>query len=274
MMDPGEVDERPFINEVLNKYPSLDPYFFKPTETEILEQFHEIMYQVDVPASGSSNFSHYYLLEQIKKQKLKVVVDGQGADEYLGGYMHSMYRHNADLVKKLSISPLVRNLWANYKNQNQSLSEVIRSLGKSALSVISNEMQLYSFEYKNYFPFVCKSDQKKVPFNLHSPFENSLNNFLYQLIGTSSLPTILHYVDRMTMAHSVESRVPLLDHRLIEFSFTLNNNLKIKNGVTKFILREAVKDLLPDKIYGRRDKKGFVTPGEQKWLRRSNETIS
>ena len=113
-----------------------------------------------------------------------------------------------------------------------------------------------------------KMSKEKIPFQLNSPPNyNSLNSFLYNLLFTTSLPTILHYVDRMTMAHSVESRVPLLDHRLIEFAFNLKNDFKINKGVTKYILRESAKDILPDTIYNRKDKKGFVTPGEINWLR-------
>ncbi|MBK7850657.1 MAG: asparagine synthase (glutamine-hydrolyzing) [Bacteroidetes bacterium] len=264
---PGEVDERPFIQEVNDKYASLQPFYYKPEEGDILELFHDIMHQVDVPATGSSNFSHYYLLKKIKEKQVKVVVDGQGADEYLGGYMHSMYRMNADLMKHFRLKSLFGNLAGNVSRQNQSLGEFVSTLGKSGLSLFMNEMRLYTFEYKNYFPFVVQRDKQNIPFNLNSRFNEGLDNFLYQLIFTSSLPTILHYVDRMTMAHSVESRVPFLDHRLVEYAFTLNSNLKIRNGVTKYILRESVKDLLPDDIYNRRDKKGFVTPGEQKWLR-------
>ena len=126
-----------------------------------------------------------------------------------------------------------------------------------------------AFSPKQYLPFALRKENiKNVPFNLNETFaDNRLNEFLYQLLFTSSLPTILHYVDRMTMSHSVESRVPLLDHRLVEFGFTLGNNLKINRGVTKYILRESVKEILPQKIYQRYDKKGFVTPGEINWLR-------
>jgi asparagine synthase (glutamine-hydrolysing) len=108
---------------------------------------------------------------------------------------------------------------------------------------------------------------KAIPFRLTDKFKGSLSNFLYNQLFVTSLPTILHYVDRMTMAHSVESRVPLLDHRLVEFSFKLGNNFKIQNGITKKILRESARDILPPEIYHRKDKKGFVTPGEINWLR-------
>jgi len=68
------------------------------------------------------------------------------------------------------------------------------------------------------------------------------------------------------MAFSIESRVPFLDHRLVEFGFTLNNDDRIHDGTTKYILREAVKDVIPNEVYTRKDKKGFSTPGAN-WLR-------
>ncbi|MFI5344684.1 MAG: asparagine synthase-related protein, partial [Chlamydiales bacterium] len=84
---------------------------------------------------------------------------------------------------------------------------------------------------------------------------------------TTSLPTLLQYEDRNSMAFSIESRVPFLDHRLVEFVFSLNDDDKINKGVTKSILRESLKNILPKAIVERKDKKGFVTPGEVKWLR-------
>jgi asparagine synthase (glutamine-hydrolysing) len=69
------------------------------------------------------------------------------------------------------------------------------------------------------------------------------------------------------MAFSIESRVPFLDHRLVEFVFSLSDEDKIDRGVTKKILRDSMRNILPEKIATRKDKKGFVTPGEIKWLR-------
>lgn len=69
------------------------------------------------------------------------------------------------------------------------------------------------------------------------------------------------------MAFSIESRVPFLDHRLVELAFSLPDEAKIHKGVTKRILRESMRDILPAAITDRKDKKGFVTPGEVKWLR-------
>ena len=96
---------------------------------------------------------------------------------------------------------------------------------------------------------------------------DKFNNFLYHLLINTTLQPLLHYEDRNSMAFSLESRVPFLNHHLAEFAFTLNTDDKINAAAeTKYILRESLKTVLPQKVYERKDKKGFVTPGEVKWL--------
>lgn len=128
-----------------------------------------------------------------------------------------------------------------------------------------SEQSLYELEYKHYYPFLAKQDI--IPFALEKFGGSRLNNFLYHLTFNSSLPTLLQFEDRNSMAFSIESRVPFLDHRLVEFIFSLPDEAKIHNGATKRVLREALRGILPDSITDRKDKKGFVTPGEVKWLR-------
>jgi asparagine synthase (glutamine-hydrolysing) len=86
------------------------------------------------------------------------------------------------------------------------------------------------------------------------------------MIGTSSLPKLLHWEDRTSMAHSIESRVPFLDHQLVEFCLSLPSSFKCQGGVTKRILRSALCDLLPARVVGRLKKTPFGAPEEQ-WLR-------
>lgn len=102
--------------------------------------------------------------------------------------------------------------------------------------------------------------------HLENKYSGRLDNFLYHLIMTTTLPTLLHFEDRNSMKFSLESRVPFLDHRLVEYGFSLPLKWRLKNGLTKNVLREAMKDVLPEEIYARKDKKGFVTPGEKRWV--------
>jgi asparagine synthase (glutamine-hydrolysing) len=88
----------------------------------------------------------------------------------------------------------------------------------------------------------------------------------YAQLTTTNLPMLLHYEDRNSMAFSIESRVPFLDYRLVEFVFQLREDNLINEGRTKYVLREAMRGKVPDKILDRRDKMGFVT-AEEKWLK-------
>ena len=94
---------------------------------------------------------------------------------------------------------------------------------------------------------------------------NAFSKRLYLEMTRTSLPGLLHYEDRNSMAHSIEARVPFLDYRLIEYAFSLPDDQKIKNGYTKAVLRDSMKGILPENIRTRTDKMGFVTP-ERVWL--------
>jgi asparagine synthase (glutamine-hydrolysing) len=137
---------------------------------------------------------------------------------------------------------------------------------KSLYMGMFSENDVYLHEYnKHKTLFQENSATKSVDL---SQFDASKpNQMLYHSIFTTSLPTLLHYEDRNSMAFSLESRVPFLDHRLVEFAFGLPFDQKVSNDAeTKHILRKALKDVLPDSIANRQDKKGFVTPGEIEWL--------
>ncbi len=88
----------------------------------------------------------------------------------------------------------------------------------------------------------------------------------------STLPKYLKWEDRNSMAHSVEARVPFLDHRLVEFTYNLPDDFLEKDGITKRVIREAMKGLLPAEIQTRKDKMGFITPEEQ-WVKKDNPDL-
>ncbi|MFM9051512.1 MAG: asparagine synthase (glutamine-hydrolyzing) [Bacteroidota bacterium] len=261
----GTVDERPWVSEVLQKYPALDPTYFQPSNEDIAESFEKAIYHADVPLAGSSPISQYFVMRTAAKQGIKVLLDGQGSDEYLGGYLHSFYRLIGGKLGALKWSSALSELRAHAKMQVMSGRKRLDVLLKSALTATRDEQDLYEMEYRKYLPFMGSDDT--INFRLASHDGSRLNVFLYHLLTTTSLPTLLQFEDRNSMAFSIESRVPFLDHRLVEFAFRLSDDRKISSGRTKCILRDGMKDILPDAIRNRGDKKGFVTPGEVKWLR-------
>lgn len=263
----GDVDERPFINEVLNKYPEIEPHYHSPSGDEIAEHFSHALHHADVPVTGSSFLSQYFLMKMIAKHGIRVVLDGQGADEYLGGYMHSFYRLIGGMLQRGRLtSALFVTSAVNHRLGSNTKQSLIH-FGKSTLAALRDEQSLYALEYRNYFPFMTRDQGAKTPFLLKDTGGSRLDRFLYHMMFTTSLPSLLHYEDRNSMAFSIESRVPFLDHRLVEFCFSLNDEDRIHGVETKYLLRESMKGIIPDVVYARKDKKGFVTPGENKWLR-------
>jgi len=262
----NDVDEREYMYEVVNKYKNIQPAYIKPDANYIEENLLNILSTSEVPATSSSFASHYALMQEVKNKNIKVILDGQGADEFLLGYTHMLFRLGGNYLSKAKLieySHLIGSLNEMGITGKTKTNFVLRTI----LSSLSNEAGIVKKEFLHAIPNGLKVDLSKTNFSdRYNNLDKSHQSIAYQLFY-SSLPTILHYVDRMTMAHSVESRVPLLDHRIVEFAYELNDSDYFKNGLTKYILRESVKDLLPPKIYNRKDKKGFVAPGETKWLR-------
>ncbi|HWB63311.1 MAG TPA: asparagine synthase (glutamine-hydrolyzing) [Chitinophagales bacterium] len=257
------VDERPFVREVVNKYPNIQPFYFSPAENDIAEHFHNAAYHADVPVFGSSYLSQYFLMKLAKSEGVTVVLDGQGSDEYLGGYLHSFYRLLAADFSSLHWGKAISTYLAHINRENYGAKKAFDIAAKSLVSVFSNEERIYNLEFhrgNRYF-------KQNTELHFEDKSSDRFDNFLYHLLLNTTLPTLLHFEDRNSMAFSLESRVPFLNHKLVEFAFSLAMEDKINTRAeTKYILREALKPVLPQAIYERKDKKGFVTPGEILWL--------
>ena len=106
----------------------------------------------------------------------------------------------------------------------------------------------------------------KDPFFSSLSYQGGVNNLSYSQLTSTTLQMLLHWEDRDSMAHSIESRVPFLDYSLVEFVLGLPEEYKIYRGVTKRVLREAMMTVLPEAVRVRNDKLGFVTP-EEVWVR-------
>lgn len=261
-----EVDERPWANLVTDTYTNLKPHSYNPKHDELLEEFESFFHYFDVPPGGSSPLSQYFVMKLAKEQGMKVLLDGQGADEYLAGYDHSFYRLAAGRLLGFDPKGFFQELQAFQDLRPRSSMAHLASYGKSVFSALSSENGLYNAEYRRFYPFLG-SEKSPNPYLWQPEGGSRLNQFLYQLTARTSLPSLLHNEDRNSMAFSIESRVPFLDHRLVEYSFSLPDQLKLNMGWSKKVLRESMRGIMPKPIIDRKDKKGFVTPGESKWLR-------
>jgi asparagine synthase (glutamine-hydrolysing) len=200
---------------------------------------------------------------------VKVLLDGQGGDELLGGYSYYYPEYLADLLRSAVWPPTLGRLlltlariarWASPGRAARLLKEAIRRVAGYPLPVS------FSGNFREYL----NPDLVGALVQPAEPRGSSRESFLATalLLDTTrlSLPRLLHYEDRNSMAHGIEARAPLLDYRLVEFCLRLPPSLRIEMGVTKALLRRAVGDRLPEIVRNRRDKKGFSEPvGE--WMR-------
>jgi asparagine synthase (glutamine-hydrolysing) len=261
-----EADERVHASKVWQAYPSIIPYTLKPDGEEIVHAFVQASHQYDAPVSGSSYLSQYFVMRLAHQKGIKVLLDGQGSDEYLMGYPHSLYRYFATILRDYRFDQFISEIEKFRKTQGWGMAKILDLLVKTVLSRVMSEQTLYTLEYKHFYPNAF-GKHLKTNFNMSSSDAEPLRNFSWHLLYTTILQTLLLHEDRNSMAFSIEARVPFLDHKLVELVYSLPADFKIRDGYTKYILRKALADIMPPEITWRADKMGFVTPGEIKWLR-------
>ncbi len=195
-------------------------------------------------------------MRQAKELGITVILSGQGADELLCGYKRYLGFYLKGLVSA-----------GHYLKAFNVLSRFWRR---------GTVLSQFTFaEAKRYLPGFMQKDETDI-------LGESLKEYLRVDVGLSagmtmqelqandikrlSVPMLVHYEDRMSMAWSREIRVPFLDYRLIETLVPLATDVKLKNGWTKYVFRKAMEDFLPAKIAWRKDKQGFVNP-QSEWLK-------
>lgn len=240
-----------------------------PTAEQLKNQLEDLVYAQDIPFGSSSTFSQYKVMELINNHKVKVTLDGQGADELFGGYANHFTNWMTNAFKALSFSAIRQNL----KNAHPSFSNRKNSL-KLPLQqfIISNFPSLYFKKFIQHeleLAFVNKNlittNQQRFKF-INDKIKPTLNGLLHFQFTEYGLKHLLRTADRNSMRFSVESRMPFADDiDLIETVFNISGSYKIQQGKSKFLLREAMKEVLPNEIYNRTDKIGFATP-EKKWF--------
>ena len=245
--DDGLADEHEFIDAVVNTGLKNQKIVFGCAD--VMESLDKVLEHSDEPVGGFSVIAQFKLFEAIKKDAdVTVLLSGQGGDEVLLGYLKFFFFH-------------LKSLYRQHKYA-QAIAQLGASLWKRT---VVHQFTLRSA--RRYIPTLHASHQHGVrAIHASVPIWECRDIASRQIadIEKYSVPALTHYEDRNSMAHSLEVRHPFLDHRLVEFLITLSPQLKIQNGWTKYVLREAFPEL-PDAIRWRRDKQAFLTP-EKRWL--------
>jgi asparagine synthase (glutamine-hydrolysing) len=268
-------NERQWIDAVVEKT-GVQPHFVEPSLGALYDVAEKITWHQDEPFGSTSIYAQWNVFELAAKNDVTVMLDGQGADEQLGGYHGFFAPLFYALLKSGRWGELVCEMIAvkklhgySYKRSAEGvLNMMLPDFIKNPLRRIFGKCQKLP-DWLN----IQKLGANPVdPNHILGSYTDSIASLSQAQLTASNLQMLLHWEDRNSMAHSIESRVPFLDHRLVEYSLSLKNKDKISGGMTKLVLRRAMNGILPDKIRDRVDKLGFATP-EEVWLREKGTAL-
>ncbi len=241
-------------------------HWITPGPEQLLSTMTSIVWHHDAPTPIRGRFPQWHVLEQASRH-VKVVLDGQGADELLGGYSRFILPFALDrLDLRLPQSRPRRHLLHELISLGQTSTGIHRLLPRLILASLSGSARRVRKSQ-----MLASAEPAPETSVLHRfigdwdhlderPYRSRLNNALWAELRRAGLPEILHAEDAISMAFSVESRLPFLDHRIVELCFSLPFDSKIGAGWTKLLLRQATADTLPAPVRWRRRKLGF--PGD------------
>jgi asparagine synthase (glutamine-hydrolysing) len=251
------------------------------TANDFIENIRKVIYHLDYPVAGPGSFPQY-MVSKMASQHRKVVLGGQGADEIFGGYTRYLVAYFEQCIKGaidgtmesgkfiVTYDSIIPNLTA-LKNYKPMLKQFWQE-------------GLFESLDRRYFRLIDRASSLGDEINWEAldgyhPFETFQKIFLAENVGQQCyfdsmthfdfktlLPALLQIEDRVSMAHGLESRVPFLDHPLIELAATIPANIKFTNGTMKRVLKDSMSYCLPSMITNRQDKMGFPVPLVQ-WMK-------
>lgn len=270
-----EFDETKFA-KIVAKAAHADQNIIYPNHSDFLNHFEKIIYMMDEPCAGPGVFSQY-MVSKLASEHVKVILGGQGGDEVFGGYVRYAIAYLEQCLKGaifetqeegkhiVTLNSIINNL--------PSLKKYVPLLKKQFSSGLFESMD------KRYFQMINRSTNLKGIYTsqlLESKDDNFLMAKFSKIFNSTEtlsyfnkmthfdmetlLPSLLHVEDRVSMSFSIESRVPLLDKKIVELAATMPPNMKFAGGKIKSMLVKSLKNTLPKEILNRKDKMGFPTP--------------
>lgn len=255
--DDIEINESKLVKRLAQEL-GLNSKIVEVNFDKYIAQLSKIIYHLE-SGHGSPAIFPLNSIHKIASEDIKVVLEGQGADELLAGYINNVESvYLLELLKHLKLGTAAKEF--NYYRQVYSLKSLVmlfvRHLNKGWIQKVYYNLSginaFYSGKIKYYFHI---KDFPIAP----KGFDNPINSHLFKA-HTGGLVNLLHYGDAISMAHSIESRLPFMDYHLVEFSFKLPSEFKVRNGFGKYVHRKAMEGIVPDSVLSERIKHGFSTP--------------
>jgi asparagine synthase (glutamine-hydrolysing) len=254
---PGEsIDESEYIHEVERAVGSI-PHYTYPTLDNFWNEIDEWIWYQEEPTIASAPYA-YYSVYRLAGQHVKVMLSGNGGDELLAGYIPYFRAYLSSAIAQRHYLAAAREVIKGRDLYKKYAGELIRARLPQRTTNPVNARELLA----------AGSATTTAHFSAHK----NLNERLASDVLQYSTPDLLRYEDKNSMAFSVESRVPFLDHELVEFIFSLPIDQKIKGGWNRAVYRNAMKGRMPEKNRLRRSKVGFTNP-DITWMKEKSREI-
>ncbi len=248
VFDGDPIDEREYI-EIAVESTGADTTYTNPTSPEFVDELRDFIWHQEEPIVSTGPYAQWCVMRSAREQ-VTVLLDGQGGDELLAGYVPYQLVYLRQLRRQKRYEELRREA---AKSRDVLWPLARRRLSQRRKKLPTQKLLTPAFLARTSDPGYGRS-------------QDDLKERLLQDLLTYSLPCLLRYEDRNSMAFSIESRVPYLDQELVDHILSLPDDAIIRHGWSRWILRAALKGTLPEKIRLRRWKVGFTTP-EMRWIK-------
>lgn len=249
-------DESDYAQACADKF-GLELVLIEPSVEDFKRTIDEVVYTQEEPFGGPSMFMGWHVFREARARNIRVMLSGQGGDETLLGYD----RYYAAILHRASGPEFLRQLWLQSRNSSLSLLGVLEYY----FYFTRADLRLRRLRAHSYLkPEIVATTSFASVERSAASFRN-IDELSKTEIESIQLPRLLRYDDRNAMRHAIETRMPFLDYRLVEFALSLPADYKIRDGWRKYVLREAFGDQLPEEITWQRTKIGFEAP-DRTWL--------
>jgi len=246
------LSERPFMEAVARRT-GAELTVVQPTADEFHAGVLDVVRQQDEPFGSLSIAAQHFVFGAAKRDGMKVMLDGQGADEIFAGYHQNLVRAAGLMLRRRQLLSYVRFAGRHQRMYGRQPIGLGQLVAASPLAGFAARLRPGAAPTPAQLTGAALQD---VPLRATAPAE-TLHELLIQHTMQLPLQSLLRFEDRNSMAHSIEGRVPYLDHRLVELAFSLPEETKLSGVLPKAVLRRALADAIPPEVLARRDKIGF-----------------
>lgn len=265
-VDVPAAEEAAGIERVLSMYPNVEVHRDIMTREDFFNDLEDCLWHQEEPFADGSMVAHFRLMRRARHEGIKVVLSGQAADELFAGYPGHLALHMASLMRSGHLASFIEK-GREIRATGQSapwISALIYSLPELIVKPIRHKRSLCAIDWLQ--PEFQQVSERVFKGYSDCMAKGGLNAALVHSIKYRTIPGFLHYEDRNSMAHGVETRLPFLDYRLVKAVLALSPEDKTRGGFTKAFLRKAMEGIVPPEILRRSAKQGYPAP-LARWLR-------